>query len=276
MDPAFIINDAPNEPAEKSDNVDSAYQFADNEQQNSAVNTVTCVVAVLGALGLFTLLYIGIRLLSNDSMGSSPASKLNCSDASGHIMIGAAAAQSSTTTSPEGKLLVMESKYFAAAAAAGGSPVVSSQAKNLFANNTGTPSMASTIYQPLSSVQKCSDKLSPLDYQLLAPQLASKLEKGGGSGHRDLLMNVGDECATDRLLGGGVARGGNRTVNNNNNNSASNNNCLKNSQHINRAPLNNSAQECHCNLAKNCINCSYSTNVKFTNDRWSEKDNRNK
>ena len=275
MDPSFIINDAPSDqqPAEKSDNVDSAYQFADNEQQNSAFNTVTCVVAFAGALGLFTLLYIGIRLLSNDSMGSSPASKLNCSDASGHIMIGAAAAAGSTT-SPEGKLLVMESKYFAAAAG-GGSPVV--HAKNLFANNTGTPSMASTVYQPLSCVQKCSDKLSPLDYQLLAPQLASQVEKGGTS-HRDLLMNVGDECATDRLLGVVAARGGSRTVNNNNSASSNNNNtnCLKSSQHINnRAPLNSSANECHCNLAKNCINCS-STNVKFTNDRWSEKDNRNK
>lgn len=246
----------------KEDIVDSEYyQFSDNEQQNVSIKTITCVVAVFGAICVFTLLYIGIRLLSTDgSMGSSPASKLNRSDDSGHIMIGA--------SSPEGKM-TMEPKYYIAAAVAaaastsnhGGGAAAAGTAKNLFATNV-TPTMATSAYQPLSATSqqkngKCSDKLSALEYQLLAPELVSKLEKGNGG-------SDGDEAATDRLLKPMISNSCSR---NNNNNS---NNCRKNTN-SNKGP----AADCNCNLAKNCRNCS--TNVKFTNERWRSgggKDNR--
>lgn len=227
---------------ERPDIVDSEYQFSsENEQQNTAIKTITCVVAVLGAICVFTLLYIGIRLLSNDSIGSSPSSKLNRSDDSGHIMISAA--------SPEGKLLMIEPKYYIAT------------------NASSSPTMAATVYQPLSVQKnevKCGDnKLSALDYHLLAPQLVSKLEKGGGSSGED------NESASDRLLKPMIS-GSSRTCNNNTNNN-NNNNCRRNSNHNNNRMAINSA--CTCNLAKNCRNCS-STNVKFTNELWHDKDNR--
>lgn len=245
--------------AEKpADIVDSEYQFSDNEQQNFAIKTITCVVAVLGAICVFTLLYIGIRLLSNDSMGSSPSSKLNRSDDSGHIMIGGG-----VTSSAEGKMLTIEPKYYIAAAPHPGHSA-GLPTKNLFASNVA-PTMGSTAYQPLAMQKndsKCGDKLSALEYHLLAPQLVSKLEKG----------SVGEEeCASDRLLKPMIS-GSNRSGNSSNHN----NNCRRSSNNNNnRMPINSSADaDCNCK-AKNCRNCC-STNVKFTNELWHGKDNRRK
>lgn len=230
-----------------ADVVDSEYQFSDNEQQNFAIKTITCVVAVLGAICVFTLLYIGIRLLSNDSMGSSPSSKLNRSDDSGHIMIGGG-----SPASAEGKLLtIIEPKYYIAASTPTG------------------PHVGHGAYQPLSSLQKGdgSHKLSALEYHLLAPQLVSKLEKGNSDG---------EECtSSERLMKPMISSNSSGCGDS----SSSNSNCRRSSKNSNnnnnRMPINSSAVDCNCNLAKNCRNCS-STNVKFTNELWLNKDNRRK
>lgn len=228
-----------------ADVVDSEYQFSDNEQQNFAIKTITCVVAVLGAICVFTLLYIGIRLLSNDSMGSSPSSKLNRSDDSGHIMIGGG-----SPASAEGKLLtIIEPKYYIAASTPTG------------------PHVGHGAYQPLSSLQKGdgSHKLSALEYHLLAPQLVSKLEKGNSDG---------EECtSSERLMKPMISSSSGCG------DSSSNSNCRRSNKNSNsnnnRMPIHSSAVDCNCNLAKNCRNCS-STNVKFTNELWHNKDNRRK
>lgn len=228
--------------------VDTQYQFSDTEQQNFVIKVVTCFVAVLGLICVLTLLYIGIRLLSNDGMGSSPASKLNRSDDSGHIMIGA--------STPEGKM-TMEPKYYIAATHGSGT------AKNLFATHV-TPTMPRTAYQPLAAVataqknENCGDKLSALEYQLLAPELVSKLEKGSS----------GDD---ERLLKPMISSSNRSSSNSSriNNNSCSKNNSSRINNNSHKGP----AAECNCNLAKNCRNCC-STNVKFTNELWRNKDNR--
>lgn len=218
---------------DKPDIVDSEYQFSDNEQQNLAITTITCVVAVLGAICVFTLLYIGIRLLSNDSIGSSPSSKLNRSDDSGHIMIGGG-----SLASPEGKLLIMEPKYYIQA-------------------GTGSLPMGSAVYQPLAG-QHQMEKNEKLEYHLLAPQLVSKLEKGSSGG---------EESASDRLLKPMISSSGSSSCRSSNNNNCRRNN---NNNNQNRTSIDSPAQDCHCNLAKNCRNCC-STNVKFTNERWQGK-----
>lgn len=235
MDPSLIdLPESAN--VDKPDIVDSEYQFGENEQQNLAIKTVTCVVAVLGAICVFTLLYIGIRLLSNDSMGSSPSSKLNRSDDSGHHMI------TNVATGNEGKVVMMEPKYYIAA---GNAP-------------------PNTVYQPLSMVSssssssggagKCgSDKLSALDYQLLGPELVSKLEKG--------VRCSREESASGRLLKPMIS---------------DNNNCNRNCN-TNRIQSVNSNKNKHstCDCRQtNCLCCS--ANVKFTNEEWRKKDNRHK
>lgn len=239
-------------------------EYRDNEQQNFAIKTITCVVAVLGAICVFTLLYIGIRLLSNDSMGSSPASKLNRSDDSGHIMIGGGGG--GQASSPEGKLLTMEPKYYIQAGTGSHPGTISGlpAAKNLFATNMSP----TTVYQPLANsiaaVQQqqqknerdSGEKLSALDYHLLAPQLVSKLEKGGGN-----CSSGEDESASDRLLKPMIS--GSCRNNSGKSKRGSNNNRTTNS----------AAEECNCNLAKNCRNCC---STKFTNERWQGKDNRHK
>lgn len=167
VDPALLAGVDILAETEKSDEVDSEYQFADNEQQNVAIKTITCVVALFGAICVFMLLYIGVRLLSNDNMGSSASSKLNRSDDSGHIMIGG------VSTSPDGKQLIMESKYYIA---------------------------ASTATVPTSPQVSGSDKLSA-QYHLLAPELVSTLEKGSVKtpSHRSLkpmntTVNINNNC----------------------------------------------------------------------------------
>lgn len=252
--------------AEKHDIVDSQYQISDAEKQNFFIKVVTCVVAVFGFICLITLLYIGIRLLSSDAMGAShAASKLNRSDDSGHIMIGAC-------SSPEIKL-AMEPKYYIAAGHG------SATAKNIFATNV-TPSGGlgggagtAASYQPLTAksaggVGKYGgDQLTALEYQLLAPELVSKLEKGGQDEHEEAV-------AADRLLKPMISC--NSSFNNNNNNN-SNNNCRNpriNKNHINNNFTSSSSnkvavEDCHC-LAKNCRNCC-GTKTKFSNDLWRGK-----
>lgn len=240
---------------DKPDIVDSEYQFSENKQQNLAIMIITCVVAVLGAICVFTLLYIGIRLLSNDSMGSSPSSKLNRSDDSGHIMIGG-----SSLASPEGKLLLMEPKYYIQAGTGshpshGGGVIAGVPAKNLFATNMA-PSMAGQHRHQLEK----NEKLSALEYHLLAPQLVSKLEKGSSGD---------EESASDRLLKPMISSSG---VGGSSCRSSNNNNCRRsnNNNNQNRTSIDSTAQDCNCNLAKNCRNCC-STNVKFTNERFQGK-----
>lgn len=275
------------------------------EQQSNKIKTITYIVGILGPILAVLLVYVGIRMLSNDG-SSSPASKLNRSDDSGHIMIGAG--------SPEGKHLMLAPKYYMAATQLPSSPTAThvnsgnsggNTAKNLFATNvTPTSIMTATGrggsggvgagYQPLSvqpqsqSQQqlqqpqkngKCNgDKLSALEYQLLAPELVSKLEKGGGIGAGD---DEEEEAASDRLLKPMISSSSciRSSINSNNNNSHSNQSSFRKlnyNNNTNSAPM---ASECNC-MAKNCRNCC-STNVKFTNERrqqqqqrWNGKDNR--
>lgn len=236
--------------------VDTQYQFSDTEQQNFVIKVVTCFVAVLGFFCVLTLLYIGIRLLSNDGMGSSPASKLNRSDDSGHIMIGAA--------TPEGKM-TLEPKYYIAATHGSGTA-----AKNLFATHVTPTTAARTAYQPLAVAvaqknENCGDKLSALEYQLLAPELVSKLEKGG-----DLMSSGDDERLLKPMISSSNKSSSSDSRINNNNCSRNNNNRINNNSNNNsRKGL---TAGCNCNLA-NCRDCC-STNVKFTNELWRNKDNR--